>query len=235
MTYSVRTVSKFIICIMMCVEIAYLALQFIATERPMLEEPNPILPLEPLNVNTFKRLAFIEQAMEGNYSHIRGGKGKSSKGRLSTNGSSYNIHDDDSTINKNITTSQLPHVKDSDSKYMKADLAREKNSSISAIQTEFNTKMTSEMTYATCNEISRINLTDAMGRGTTKVAFAGTLNGNPVCVKMVTSSVSDVMTCMKTKQSSSSRCLTLANYKLMKEILLILQLHHPSIIKVRIQ
>ncbi|PIK42282.1 putative extracellular tyrosine-protein kinase PKDCC [Apostichopus japonicus] len=107
----------------------------------------------------------------------------------------------------------------------------EYNSSQEIIQTEFNTTETLSANYLTCKEINDIEITDVLGRGTTKEAFLGTLNGSDVCVKMVTSLVSDVRTCMRRPGVSPSQCSMLANYKLLKEISLIIQLHHHSIVK----
>lgn len=87
--------------------------------------------------------------------------------------------------------------------------------------------------YMSCQDISQISLIDVLGRGTTKESFLGRIRGEDVCVKMVTSAVTDIRSCIHRQLSSEKKCNMLANYKLVKEIGLLLQLKHHSIIKMR--
>ena len=90
-----------------------------------------------------------------------------------------------------------------------------------------------------CSNIHEVKLRRMLGNGITKQVYLGIHRGRQVAVKMVTSDVIDVLSCIKHLSVTDNgqillpqirhRCFALANMKLMKEILLLLQLNHPGI------
>ncbi|XP_033104759.1 extracellular tyrosine-protein kinase PKDCC-like [Anneissia japonica] len=86
-----------------------------------------------------------------------------------------------------------------------------------------------------CEDILEISLVKRIGKGTTKEVWKATYQQKEVAVKLVSKSVDDIRTCMKRVQADEEerrRCYTYANYKLMKEISLLLDLQHSNIIKI---
>lgn len=94
-----------------------------------------------------------------------------------------------------------------------------------------------------CTNIASIaiNHNNVIGKGVSKRTFFGKHNSKSVAVKMVTPEVQDVKDCIKRlntehKWNSSYRdkyhqCYAFPNMKLMKEILLLVQLNHPNLVK----
>ncbi|XP_033104334.1 uncharacterized protein LOC117106921 [Anneissia japonica] len=82
-----------------------------------------------------------------------------------------------------------------------------------------------------CEDILEISLVKRIGKGTTKEVWKATYQQKEVAVKLVSKSVDDIRTCMKRVQADEEerrRCYTYANYKLMKEISLLLDLQHSN-------
>ena len=98
----------------------------------------------------------------------------------------------------------------------------------------------------TCNNIDQIQLKRKLGQGVTKQVYLGVYGGKKVAVKMVTRNVIDVKTCLlRLKRNATglpesdlprevSRCYTLPNMKLMKEILLLHQMAHPNLLSLQV-
>ena len=93
----------------------------------------------------------------------------------------------------------------------------------------------------TCANIPEILVKRKLGQGVTKQVYLGLHNSRKVAIKMVTRNVIDVMSCIKRLRRETAdisslpgekhKCYTLPNMKLMKEILLLNQLHHPNLLK----
>lgn len=85
-----------------------------------------------------------------------------------------------------------------------------------------------------CDEIATLTLHRRIGRGTTKDVYSSMYKDKMVAVKMVSPKVQDIKACLRRKMfRNEEECYTYANYKIMKEIALAQQLHHPNIVKVR--
>ncbi|XP_070574035.1 uncharacterized protein [Ptychodera flava] len=88
-------------------------------------------------------------------------------------------------------------------------------------------------TILQCKEINEIKLYGRLGIGYSKEVHLGRFRGEKVAVKHVSSVVRDVVSCLKRgKYWKTNDCFIYPNYKIMKEILLALQLDHPNLIKV---
>lgn len=84
-----------------------------------------------------------------------------------------------------------------------------------------------------CRDIETVEMRERLGRGMTKDVYRGVYKGRSIAIKMVTNKVEDIKACMRrNKYHSFSDCFVYANYKLMKEVALSMQLDHPNIIKV---
>ena len=84
-----------------------------------------------------------------------------------------------------------------------------------------------------CRDIESIDIKERLGRGVTKDVYRGVYKGRSVAVKMVTNKVEDIKSCWKrNKYKTWSECYVYANYKLMKEVALAMQLDHPNVVKV---
>ena len=84
-----------------------------------------------------------------------------------------------------------------------------------------------------CANISQFELGHFLGRGITKMVFKSTYEGDDVAVKIITPDVEDVQACLERgRYSRTEECYLYANYKLLKEITLALQLQHRNIVKV---
>lgn len=84
-----------------------------------------------------------------------------------------------------------------------------------------------------CKSIARIHILKEIGRGYTKVTQLGVYNGLEVAVKSSGLDSTDVQKCIEEKRSKNPEdCLVFSRYKIMKELLLYQQLHHPNIVKV---
>ncbi|XP_070574036.1 extracellular tyrosine-protein kinase PKDCC-like isoform X3 [Ptychodera flava] len=87
-------------------------------------------------------------------------------------------------------------------------------------------------TILQCKEINEIKLYGRLGIGYSKEVHLGRFRGEKVAVKHVSSVVRDVVSCLKRgKYWKTNDCFIYPNYKIMKEILLALQLDHPNLIK----
>ena len=89
-----------------------------------------------------------------------------------------------------------------------------------------------------CHNLGDISIKRKIGQGVTKTVYLGIYNQKKMAVKMVTRNVIDVMSCLKTLRRDPlgdivdrHKCYTLPNMKLMKEVLLLQQLHHPNLLK----
>ncbi|XP_033637204.1 extracellular tyrosine-protein kinase PKDCC-like [Asterias rubens] len=83
-----------------------------------------------------------------------------------------------------------------------------------------------------CRDIEAVELKERLGRGVTKDVYRGVYRGESIAVKVVTSKVEDIKACMRRKNYHKfSDCFVHANYKLMKEVALSMQLDHPNVIK----
>lgn len=87
-----------------------------------------------------------------------------------------------------------------------------------------------------CTNISSVKLKKKIGHGVSKQTFLGEFQGHNVAVKMVTRHIHDVKTCLDnvsgdeaTSAGARSKCYAYSTLKLMKEVLLAEQLHHPNI------
>ena len=90
-----------------------------------------------------------------------------------------------------------------------------------------------DTTVLSCKEISQIEIKEELGRGYTKLTERGVYNGCDVAVKSVGLDSTDLHNCVKEKRAKVvADCLLFSRYKIMKELLLYQQLHHPNIVKV---
>lgn len=88
-----------------------------------------------------------------------------------------------------------------------------------------------------CTNISSVKLKKKIGHGVSKQTFLGEFQGHSMAVKMVTRHIHDVKTCLDNAKrdeaspaaGARSKCYAYSTLKLMKEILLAEQLHHPNI------
>ena len=86
-----------------------------------------------------------------------------------------------------------------------------------------------------CTDISNLKLKRYLGQGWTKVAYQSTHNGKDVVVKMISHKTKNIKDCLKRgKYFEKEECYKLQNYKLMKEIMLSLQLDHRNMLKVKV-
>ena len=84
-----------------------------------------------------------------------------------------------------------------------------------------------------CANLSQFKRGLFLGRGFTKSVYKSTYKGEEVAVKMITSDVEDIKACLERKlYYKKEECYLYANYKLLKEITLGLQLQHRNILKV---
>ncbi|ELU01681.1 hypothetical protein CAPTEDRAFT_214880 [Capitella teleta] len=83
-----------------------------------------------------------------------------------------------------------------------------------------------------CSNIAEININtrNVHGKGVTKHAFLGRYHGSHVLVKMVTGTGYDVTRCLSSNRSSTE-CYAWANMKLLKEIMLHLELRHANLVQ----
>lgn len=84
-----------------------------------------------------------------------------------------------------------------------------------------------------CREIRNITIISELGHGYTKTVQKGLYQGMEVAVKSTQALNKDITICRKHGEKSEKECFNLAKYKLAKEILLLQQLRHPNIVKVR--
>ena len=87
-----------------------------------------------------------------------------------------------------------------------------------------------------CSNLKNFNLNVSLGAGSTKQVYFGYNSRSAVAIKIVTPLVQDVRNCVKKRKlerffRDTADCFTFPNKKLMKEILLCQQLHHPGIVK----
>ena len=91
-----------------------------------------------------------------------------------------------------------------------------------------------------CSNIHEVSLGKKLGNGVSKVTYDGQFRGRPVAVKMVTADVEDIKNCIdklpgrknyKEKDNTNKDCFIFPNMKLLKEILMAIQLDHPGVIK----
>ncbi|XP_063963136.1 uncharacterized protein LOC135156042 [Lytechinus pictus] len=85
----------------------------------------------------------------------------------------------------------------------------------------------------TCDDISNISQGRSLGYGYTKEVFEGTYKGRKVAIKMVTPKVVDITACFKRKAYRiKSECYEYANFKVMKEITLSLEINSDRLLQV---
>ncbi|XP_077863776.1 uncharacterized protein LOC144348157 [Saccoglossus kowalevskii] len=90
----------------------------------------------------------------------------------------------------------------------------------------------SSLNVLNCSSIDEIQLVKRLGKGTSKEVYLGRYRGRDVAVKYVSSAVKDVTACRNRKKYwKETECFLFANYKIMKEVLLAMQLQHPHILK----
>ncbi|XP_078000617.1 extracellular tyrosine-protein kinase PKDCC-like [Glandiceps talaboti] len=82
-----------------------------------------------------------------------------------------------------------------------------------------------------CESLANVSNREPIGIGYTKYVEKGDYNGEKLAIKSVALNGHDMNECTQ-KYMSYSDCLKLANYKLLKEITLLTQLQHTSIIQV---
>ena len=81
--------------------------------------------------------------------------------------------------------------------------------------------------------MARIRIGREIGRGYTKVTQHGIYKGSEVAVKSAGLDSTDVQRCVRDGRAKMAEdCLLFSRYKIMKELLLYQQLHHPNIVKV---
>ncbi|XP_022111558.1 uncharacterized protein LOC110990763 [Acanthaster planci] len=86
-----------------------------------------------------------------------------------------------------------------------------------------------------CHNIDTIDKKEHLGRGVTKEVYRGVYRGRSVALKMVTDKVEDIKACRRrNKYKRKSDCYVYANYKLVKEMALTMQVNHPNIVKVHV-
>ena len=83
-----------------------------------------------------------------------------------------------------------------------------------------------------CTDISNLTLKRILGKGADKNAYLSTYKGKDVVVKMISNETFHVKHCRK--YFTKEECFLQVNYKLMKEIMLSLQLDHRNILKVKV-
>lgn len=84
-----------------------------------------------------------------------------------------------------------------------------------------------------CEDVARIRIGREIGRGYTKVTQHGIYKGSEVAVKSAGLDSTDVQRCVRDGRAKMAEdCLLFSRYKIMKELLLYQQLHHPNIVKV---
>ena len=90
-----------------------------------------------------------------------------------------------------------------------------------------------------CSNIADISIRHKLGQGVSKQVYLGMYNGYKVAVKMVTKSSLDVKSCLsqisrdgyELNMANKRKCYDLTSYKLIKELLLLQQLHHSNIMQ----
>ncbi|XP_041475731.1 uncharacterized protein LOC121424188 [Lytechinus variegatus] len=85
----------------------------------------------------------------------------------------------------------------------------------------------------TCDDISNMSQGRSLGYGFTKEVFEGTYKGRKVAIKMVTPKVVDITACFERKAyRNKSECYEYANFKVMKEITLSLEINSERLLQV---
>ena len=89
--------------------------------------------------------------------------------------------------------------------------------------------------YLSCSDIKAIEVLGNIGRGYTKTVQKGLYKGTEVALKSVQLDNEDIRQCVKGTMANTSvdKCFILAKYKLAKEIIMLQQLQHANIVKVR--
>jgi protein kinase domain-containing protein len=103
---------------------------------------------------------------------------------------------------------------------------------------EYKTKCLDQQILFTCENINQIELREKIGHGVTKQAFLGFYRGEKVVVKMVTRHQKEARECLgglsgseRSDSLKRAKCFIFPTMKLMKEILLLQQLHHEGFLK----
>ena len=101
------------------------------------------------------------------------------------------------------------------------------------LKTDLDSKISGNHRLLSCRDVDTIDKKERLGRGVTKDVYRGLYRGRSVAVKMVTDKVEDIKACWRrNKHQSKSECYVYANYKLLKEMALTMQLDHQNIVKV---
>lgn len=114
--------------------------------------------------------------------------------------------------------------------------SRNLNSGISKLNNTETEKNTSSP-YLGCRDITEIQVLGKVGRGYTKTVQNGQYQGMEVALKSVQPDNEDISECVKSPmvRRSVDECFIFAKYKLAKEIIMLQQLQHANIVKVRYQ
>lgn len=91
----------------------------------------------------------------------------------------------------------------------------------------------SENSMFNCHDIASSSHVSYVGSGYTKTVDIVTINGTKVALKRPAMGGKDMTHCVESGTPRAD-CWTLSSYKVLKEIALLQQLHHPSIIKVSV-
>lgn len=132
------------------------------------------------------------------------------------------------------------HLKSSDSSREQGrgvkSIARSRNlnGGISKLNSTETKKITSSP-YLGCRDITEIQVLGKLGRGYTKTVQRGQYQGIEVALKSVQPDNEDISECVKNTmvRRSVDECFIFAKYKLAKEIIMLQQLQHANIVKVR--
>lgn len=89
--------------------------------------------------------------------------------------------------------------------------------------------------YLSCSDIKAIQILGNIGRGYTKTVQKGLYKETEVALKSVQLDNEDIRQCVKNTMTNSSvdKCFIFAKYKLAKETIMLQQLQHANIVKVR--
>ena len=114
--------------------------------------------------------------------------------------------------------------------------SRNLNSGISKLNNTETEKNTTSP-YLGCRDITEIQVLGKVGRGYTKTVQNGQYQGMEVALKSVQPDNEDIRECVKSPmvRRSVDECFIFAKYKLAKEIIMLQQLQHANIVKVRYQ